>query len=155
MKHDYLGDNLDDYEYGFAASGSRAELTFGDDVDNSGELPCFLTEVPVEVFDIHDDFVEPRCDSFFERYADAVLYAEVTDRAFSAARSADDRRVNHARVAADRARARAARKAAYVPVTHGERNCEHCGTSYVPARRDARFCGTRCRVAANRAAKRG
>jgi hypothetical protein len=28
--------------------------------------------------------------------------------------------------------------------------CEHCGNEFLPARRDARFCSGRCRVAAHR-----
>jgi hypothetical protein len=33
------------------------------------------------------------------------------------------------------------------------RDCEHCGQSFTPKRRDARFCSDRCRVAANRRSK--
>ena len=32
-----------------------------------------------------------------------------------------------------------------------QRSCEHCGIEFVPARKDARFCSGRCRVAAHRA----
>lgn len=32
------------------------------------------------------------------------------------------------------------------------RACEHCGEMFTPTRSDARFCSTRCRVAAHRAA---
>ena len=33
----------------------------------------------------------------------------------------------------------------------GPRPCECCGQEYQPSRRDARYCSTRCRVAAHRA----
>lgn len=37
----------------------------------------------------------------------------------------------------------------------GERCCDHCGETYKPKRSGSKFCSTRCRVAASRAAKIG
>jgi hypothetical protein len=37
------------------------------------------------------------------------------------------------------------------PVDHDWRPCEHCGYEFEPARKDARFCSGRCRVAHHRA----
>lgn len=37
----------------------------------------------------------------------------------------------------------------------GERCCDHCGETYEPKRSGSKFCSTRCRVAASRAAKIG
>lgn len=35
-------------------------------------------------------------------------------------------------------------------VVHEDRDCDQCGESFTPTRSDARFCKTRCRVAAHR-----
>lgn len=48
---------------------------------------------------------------------------------------------------AEHARARRAEAAAARPA----RDCDRCGQSYIPTRTDARYCSTRCRVAAHRA----
>jgi hypothetical protein len=39
----------------------------------------------------------------------------------------------------------------YAPTRLLAYTCEHCGGTFTPRRRDARFCSGRCRVAAHRA----
>jgi hypothetical protein len=39
-------------------------------------------------------------------------------------------------------------------VPHDPRPCGHCGETFQPERTTARYCSTRCRVAANRAKKK-
>ena len=43
------------------------------------------------------------------------------------------------------------RKRAASPSQHPLQSCAHCGTSFEPKRSTARYCSTRCRVAAHRA----
>jgi hypothetical protein len=51
------------------------------------------------------------------------------------------------KVRRDKTRIRGDRK----PADHTPKPCQHCGERFVPTRSDARYCSTRCRVAAHRA----